>query len=420
MKGFGAYAGGSYEATLHTDAQSSTAARASCGPATGSTARRHARASGGIVTGAYGIRAPVPGDAQARRRVTVGLLPCAPPQGDIAPIPHDLLAGATRQRNTATASARGRPISAYQVRGHGLRAIPKLRDLFKAISSTVAAPKGTSPQPRPSVQKPSPKATPPQPRPSVQTPPTNATSPQPQPSVQAPPANATAPQPRPSVQAPPPMATAAVPPPPPTYLPPPGGPWNVDGDRIVPIHFKAGAGRWRLTPVMRQMRDRLARYFGFNPRTRDAGHANKSHWAQKAGEPGTLRNEPAFGPDGNRSRGPKIEGPAARAARANGQFARADGSDPTAPAGARRTPELLNPGRLGVLKRIIGKLAGPAAVVDGVRSAKRLSEDFQMHNNPSSPRLGPVGTRRTDSLGTVWIKIAPDEWVTQAYYDKMS
>ena len=74
----------------------------------------------------------------------------------------------------------------------------------------------------------------------------------------------------------------------------------------------------------------------------------------------------------------------------------------------------------GALEGAAGKLSGPAAVVGGGLSAKKFAEDLEMHLNPSNPALGPVGTRRTDSQGTVWIKTTPDTWVTQAYYDKMS
>jgi hypothetical protein len=72
----------------------------------------------------------------------------------------------------------------------------------------------------------------------------------------------------------------------------------------------------------------------------------------------------------------------------------------------------------GALEGVTGKLAGPGAVAGGWLSAKRFAEDLEMHLHPSSPKLGPVGTHRTDSLGTVWIKTSPDTWVTQAYYDK--
>jgi hypothetical protein len=33
---------------------------------------------------------------------------------------------------------------------------------------------------------------------------------------------------------------------------------------------------------------------------------------------------------------------------------------------------------------------------------------------PSDPALGPVGTKRTDSAGAVWIKINEYTWVTEA------
>jgi hypothetical protein len=41
-------------------------------------------------------------------------------------------------------------------------------------------------------------------------------------------------------------------------------------------------------------------------------------------------------------------------------------------------------------------------------------------HDPGNPDLGPVGTRRTDSVGTVWIKTGEKEWVTAAYYANMS
>jgi hypothetical protein len=70
------------------------------------------------------------------------------------------------------------------------------------------------------------------------------------------------------------------------------------------------------------------------------------------------------------------------------------------------------------LEGVAGRLSGPAAVVGGVLSVKTFADDLEMHIHPSSPRLGPVGTHRMDSLGTEWIKTAPDTWVTKAYYDK--
>jgi hypothetical protein len=65
-----------------------------------------------------------------------------------------------------------------------------------------------------------------------------------------------------------------------------------------------------------------------------------------------------------------------------------------------------------------GKLGGVAGAVGGFLGTFKLANDVNMYLDPSDPSLGPVGTKRTDSLGTVWIKIDEKTWVTQAYDDK--
>lgn len=72
----------------------------------------------------------------------------------------------------------------------------------------------------------------------------------------------------------------------------------------------------------------------------------------------------------------------------------------------------------GVLEGIAGRLGGAAAVVGGVLSTKTLADDIEMHDNPGSPRLGPVGTHRMDSQGREWVKTGPEQWYQKAYLDK--
>jgi hypothetical protein len=74
----------------------------------------------------------------------------------------------------------------------------------------------------------------------------------------------------------------------------------------------------------------------------------------------------------------------------------------------------------GALEGFAGKIGSITGVFFHVLAVDTLAKDIEMHHDPGSPRLGPVGTRRTDSIGTVWIKISEKEWVTQAYLDNMS
>jgi RHS repeat-associated protein len=71
-----------------------------------------------------------------------------------------------------------------------------------------------------------------------------------------------------------------------------------------------------------------------------------------------------------------------------------------------------------LLENIAGKAGSLWGVVGGLLSVKKLAEDFEMGMNPSNPKLGPVGTRRTDSIGRVWIKIDEHTWVTESFHDK--
>ena len=253
-------------------------------------------------------------------------------------------------------------------------------------------------------------------------------------------------------------------PPPPTSLPEPGGPWDVDADRIVRRPLEEGAGRWRAPSGMKPKANDLAKKTGFDPKDRHLGH-EEARWKLKAGEKASVRNERATGKGGNLSRGAAIERPAAQQAKAEGRFARVKGKDPTAPVGARQTPKSLAPSPAkpsatpppaaappaavkpplpvepppvakpsapspppaakppvgpSAVENLAGKLGGAASAVGGFLAALKFAEDLKMHTNPSDPTLGPVGTRRTDSIGTVWIKIDEKTWVTEAYFDKMS
>ena len=84
----------------------------------------------------------------------------------------------------------------------------------------------------------------------------------------------------------------------------------------------------------------------------------------------------------------------------------------TPPATPPVSPQVAPRGGPGpsVLEGIAGRLGGAAAVVGGILSTKTFADDLEMHDNPSSPRLGPVGTHRIDSQGREWIKLTPDYW----------
>ena len=129
-------------------------------------------------------------------------------------------------------------------------------------------------------------------------------------------------------------------PPAPTVLPPPGGPWNVDADRIVVRRVEEGAGPWKSPPTSKAAANDLATRTGFDPDTRQLGHVDKAHWETKAGDTVSLRNEDA---SWNQRKGATVERPAAQRTKAAGGYGRVKGSDPTAPAGARRTAKALSP-----------------------------------------------------------------------------
>jgi RHS repeat-associated protein len=137
-------------------------------------------------------------------------------------------------------------------------------------------------------------------------------------------------------------ASSSSAPPPPTTLPEPGGPWDVDADRIVRRPYEAGAGPWKSPKDMKEAGRDLADRTNFDPSDRDLGH-DEAHWKQRAGDKGFVRNERARGPGGNRSRGVTVERPAAQEAKGRGDYARVKGRDPTAPPGTRSTPKSLGP-----------------------------------------------------------------------------
>ena len=72
------------------------------------------------------------------------------------------------------------------------------------------------------------------------------------------------------------------------------------------------------------------------------------------------------------------------------------------------------------LEVFAGKAGSVAGVIFHLLVVDKLAGDIEMHLDPGSPALGPVGTKRTDSFGTVWIKISEKEWVTEAYLAHMS
>lgn len=70
----------------------------------------------------------------------------------------------------------------------------------------------------------------------------------------------------------------------------------------------------------------------------------------------------------------------------------------------------------GTLARFAGKVGSIGGVFFHILAIHELAKDVEMIMHPANPALGPVGTRRTDSVGRVWIKTAEDEWVTEGYY----
>ncbi len=132
--------------------------------------------------------------------------------------------------------------------------------------------------------------------------------------------------------------------PPPTYLPKPTGPWDVDADRLVRRKVEAGSGPWKGPRTTKAAGNAGATAAGFDPKTRVLGHESGAHWQSKAGDVDVVRNEPAKGPGNNSSRGATIDRPAAGKARAAGEYARdVKGNDPTAAPGTRRTARAVPP-----------------------------------------------------------------------------
>jgi hypothetical protein len=72
------------------------------------------------------------------------------------------------------------------------------------------------------------------------------------------------------------------------------------------------------------------------------------------------------------------------------------------------------------LESLVGKFGVVAGVFGGILAVKTLAEDFVMLTHPGDPSLGPVGTHRVDSMGTVWIKITESDWVTEDYFKEMA
>jgi RHS repeat-associated protein len=96
--------------------------------------------------------------------------------------------------------------------------------------------------------------------------------------------------------------------------------------------------------------------------------------------------------------------------------------EPTAPPKVSESPAVKPEPAAGpgALENFAGKVGSITGVFFHLLAVKTLADDLKMLHDPGNPDLGPVGTRRTDSVGTVWIKTGEKEWVTAAYYANMS
>ena len=84
------------------------------------------------------------------------------------------------------------------------------------------------------------------------------------------------------------------------------------------------------------------------------------------------------------------------------------------PASTKPAPVPNLPGsRVGpsFLEGLAGSLGSKAGVILHLKAVDTLADDIEMIHDPGSPRLGPVGTKRTDSLGDVWIKTGEANWI---------
>jgi RHS repeat-associated protein len=196
-------------------------------------------------------------------------------------------------------------------------------------------------------------------------------------------------------------------PPPPTVLPEPGGPWDMDADRIVRRPFEAGAGPWKSPDEMKAKGNELAKKTGFDPTDRDLDHeAETPNWKQRAGDKGHVRNERAKGVGGNRSKGVTVERPASQAAKAKGEYARVKGSDPTAPIGARKTPKSLAPSTSKAPPAApppSPKSVAPAAkpVVEPPPQTKPMTEPDLHVGTPIKPASGATKAPTLVKIGSI-------------------
>lgn len=96
---------------------------------------------------------------------------------------------------------------------------------------------------------------------------------------------------------------------------------------------------------------------------------------------------------------------------------------PAAEGAAHATPPVgpmpAGGGAPSAVENLAGKGGTVLGVWGGILSVRTLADDLKMHMDPGNPDLGPVGTQRTDSLGTVWIKTGEKTWVTPAYLEYM-
>ena len=91
--------------------------------------------------------------------------------------------------------------------------------------------------------------------------------------------------------------------------------------------------------------------------------------------------------------------------------------EPVAPVPSAATPKPAGASP-SAIENLAGKAGTVVGIVGGILSTWKFADDLKMHMDPANPDLGPVGTQRTDSIGTVWIKIDTKTWVTPGYLAK--
>jgi RHS repeat-associated protein len=85
----------------------------------------------------------------------------------------------------------------------------------------------------------------------------------------------------------------------------------------------------------------------------------------------------------------------------------------TAPSPSSIKTALPSGGGPGALVVFAGKIGSVAGAFFHILAIDTLMKDIEMYHDPGSPALGPVKPKRTDSVGTIWIKTSESRWVVE-------